>query len=135
MVFPQRVTVEETFHLVPPILAVTAAAYQRARATELEQLAVMGQLNLSSQWSDDVRSTVLAARRRIHEAQEARAHFRDQVREFVVTLRGAGEPASSVLRYARSMIQLLESAGAVLPDGGRLESELLAWAIEDYESR
>jgi len=135
MVFAQRVTAEQTFQLVPPILAAAAATYQRAQVMEVEQLALMGRLDLSNSWTDEVRSTVLTARRRIHEAQEARAHFRDQVREFVVTLRDAGEPASSVLRYTRSMIQLPESTDAIMADGGRLESELLAWAIEDYESR
>lgn len=135
MALAQRVTAEETFQLVPPIVAATAAAYQRAHAAELEQLALMGQQDLSSEWDDHVRSTVLAARRRIHDAQEARAHFRDQVREFVATLRTAGEPTSSVLRYIRSMIQLLESTGAIVPDGRRLESEVFAWALEDYESR
>src|SRR3954463_5546104 len=110
MVLAQRVTTQETFQLVPPVLAAAAATYQRAHAAEIEQLALMGQQDLSSEWSDDVRSTVLAARRRIHDAQQTRAHFREQIREFVATLRVAGEPMSAVLRYIRSMIQLLESA-------------------------
>jgi len=135
MVLAQRVTAEETFQLVPPILAAAAASYQRAHAAELEQLVLMGQQDLSSEWTDHVRATVLAARRRIHDAQDARANFREQVGEFVATLRAAGEPMSSVLRYIRSMIQLLESTGAIVPDGRRLESEVFAWALEDYESR
>lgn len=134
MVLPQRVTTDETFQLVPPMLAAAATAYQRARAAELAQLAVMGRLDLREPWSEAVRSTVLLARGRIQDAQSARARFRDQVREFVVTLRDAGEPASSALRYTRSMICILESTCAIEADGGRTESEVLAWAIEDYES-
>jgi len=135
MALAQRVTAEETFQLVPPVIAAAAAAYQRAHAAELEQLTLMGQQDLSIEWTEHVRSTVLTARRRIHEAHEARVRFRDQVREFVAALRAAGEPTSSVLRYIRSMIQLLESTGAVVPDGRRLESEVFAWALEDCESR
>jgi hypothetical protein len=135
MVLPQRVTAEETFHLVPPILAAAASAYQHARVVEHDQLAVMGRCDLSEPWSDEVQATVLLARRRIHETQAARAHFRDQVRAFVVTLRVAGEAASATLRHTRSMIQLLQSSGALATDGGRVEAEILAWAIEDYESR
>jgi hypothetical protein len=134
MVLPQRVTADETFELVPPMLAAAATAHQRARAAEVSQLALMGREDLREPWSDAVRSTVLLARQRIHEAESARARFRDQIREFVVTLRDAGEPASSALRYARSMIRILESTGAIEDDGGRTESEVLAWAIEDYES-
>ena len=134
MVLPQRVTADETFRLVPPMLAAVATAHQRARAAELAQLAAMGRLDLPEPWSDATRSTVLLTRERIHEAQSARAHFRDQIREFVITLRDAGEPASSALRHTRSMIHLLESTGAIEADGGRTESVVLGWAIEDYES-
>jgi hypothetical protein len=56
------------------------------------------------------------------------------VREFVVALRAAHEPLSSVLRQTRTMVQLLESAGAIQSDDGWLEADVLEWAIEDYES-
>jgi hypothetical protein len=116
------------------MLAAVATAHQRARTAELAQLAVMGRLDLREPWSDATRSTVLLARQRIHEARSARADFRGQIREFVVTLRDAGEPASSALRYTRSMMRLLESTGAIEADGGQTEAEVLGWAIEDYES-
>ena len=135
MVLPQRVAAEETFQLVSPKLAALATAHQRACVAELAQLSVMGKHDLREPWTDAVRSVVLLTRQRIHEAQLARAHFRDQIREIALKLRDAGEPASSALRYMRSMIRFLESTGAIEVDGGRTESEVLAWVLEDYESR
>lgn len=135
MVLPQRVTAEESFQLVPPVLLAAATAYDRARIAESAQLALMAQENLDEEWSADVRATVLLARQRIHETQEARAQFREQVREVVRALRDAGESASDVLRHVRSMIRLLESREAVrMDDDGRLEAELLVWATEAYEA-
>jgi hypothetical protein len=60
--------------------------------------------------------------------------FRAQIREFVVALRMAREPLSSVLRHTRSMLQMLELSGALRGDGGWLEAEVLEWAIEEYEN-
>jgi|SRR3954462_9438674 hypothetical protein len=134
MVLPQRVTAEDSFQLVPPRLAAAAAAYQRAHAAERAQLALMAQQNLDEEWSEDVRATVLLARQRILEAQQAGAELRKLVRDFVTTLRGAGESASAVMRHARSMIRLLESSGAGEPDDGRLAAELLVWASEACEA-
>lgn len=135
MVLPQRILAEESFQLVPPTLAAAATAYQRASAAERAQLALMGEEDLSSEWSDAVRSTVLRARERIREAERARSHLRDEARKLAATLRDAGETSASVLRHTRSVIQLLESTHAIEPDGGRLESELMAWALEDGETR
>ena len=117
MVLPQRVTAEESFQLVPPVLAAAAAAYRRALIAESAQLALMGQQSLNEDWTDDVRATVLLARQRIVETEQARVQLRDRVREFVVTLRDAGESASAVVRHTRSMIRVLESNGA--GDAGR----------------
>jgi len=134
MVFPQRSVAEDTFQVVPPIVATAATAYQRARRIEKEQLALMARHDLLGDWSDDVRATVLEARARIHEARDARARFRAQVEQFVVALRAARDPLSAVLRHTRSMVQLLERAGAIDSDDGWLEAEVLEWAIETYES-
>ena len=134
MVYPQRAVAEDTFQVVPPIVAAAATAYQRARSIEKEQLALMARHDLLGDWSDDVRATVLEARARIHEAREARARFRAQVEQFVMALRTAREPLSAVLRHTRSMVQLLERTGAIDTDDGWLEAEVLEWAIETYES-
>jgi hypothetical protein len=133
MVLPQRVTAEESFQLVPPSLAARAAAYQRARVAESAQLTLMSEHTLDEEWSDDVRATVLLARQRILETQQARAQLREEVVTFVTALRDAGESASAVVRHTRSMIRVLESS-AVEPDDGRLEGELLVWATEAYEA-
>jgi hypothetical protein len=133
MVLPQRITAEESFPFVPPVLATAAGEYQRARAAESAQLALMARHNLDEEWTEDVRAIVLTARDRIHEAQAARERFRERVREFVIALRDAGDSASLVVHHTRSMIRLLESTGAVTSDGGRLETEVLAWASEDQQ--
>jgi hypothetical protein len=134
MVLPQRVTAEESFPFVPPVLATAAAEYQRACAAESAQLALMAQHNLDEEWSDAVRSTVLTARERIYEVQQARARFREQLREFVLALRVAGESAAAAIGHTRSMIRVLESSGAVTADDARFETDVLAWAAQDYES-
>lgn len=133
MVLPQR-AMDAEFSVVPPVISAAAERYQRFKAIETEHLALMARHNLLADWTDDVRATVLDARERIKEARAAREAFRQQVREFVVTLRAAGESLPSSLRLTRSMLQLLERSGAVRPDGGWLEAEVLEWAIEEYES-
>lgn len=129
MVLPHRVTVEESFPVVSPVLVAAAVAYARARAAELEQLSYMGRQNLEDSWTDDVRSTVLLARQRIHESQEARTLFRDQVREFVVMLRNSGRPGQSVSRHIQTLIELLQSKHGVTCDEG-VAAEMVAWATE-----
>ena len=134
MVAPQRITAEDRFEMVPPVVASAATAYQRARALEKEHLALMARHDLLADWTDEVRTTVLGARERIHEAREAREQFRHQVRRFVVTLRSAGDPMPAVLRHTRSMILLLENTGSIEPDDGWLEAEVLEWAMEEYDA-
>lgn len=134
MVLPQRATAEPTYQVVPPVVALAATRYQAARAVEKEHLAIMARHNLLGEWSEEVRATVLAARERVQEARAARDEFRRQVRTFVIALRTASEPLSAVLRHTRSMLQLLEQSGALEPDDGWLEAEVLEWAMEEYET-
>lgn len=134
MVLPQRATVDDGFRVIPVELSATASRYQRTREIEKEHLALMARHNLLAEWSDEVTATVLTAREHIHEARDARDHFRVGLREFVLAHRAAKEPLSAVLRHTRSMVQLLEATGAVTPDGGWLEAEVLEWAIEFYEN-
>lgn len=135
MVFQQRASADPaTFNAIPADVAQAANTYQRSREIEKEQLALMARHNLLSEWTPEIRATVLEARERICEARAAREQFRTQVREFVLALRAAREPLWSVLRQTRAMVQLLESAGAIQSDDGWLEADVLEWAIEDYES-
>lgn len=134
MVSPHRVTADDRFDVVPPVVATAATRYQCARAIEKEYLALMARHDLLTEWSNETRTTVLAARERIQDARTARDLFRGHVRTFVHTLRSAGEPLPAVLRHTRSMIQLLESASAITPDDGWLEAEVLEWAIEEFET-
>ena len=135
MVFEQRAAADAaTFDAIPREVALAANQYQRSREIEKQQLALMARHNLQNEWTPEVRATVLEARERIREARAAREQFRQQVRDFVLTLRAAREPLSSVLRQTRAMVQLLESAGAIQSDDGWLEADVLEWAIEDYES-
>lgn len=135
MVFQQRASTDPVaYNSIPPEVALAATAYQRSREIEKEQLALMAQHNLLTEWTAEIRATVLQARERIREARAARELFRQQVREFVVMLRAAREPLWSVLRQTRAMVQQLESAGAIQSDDGWLEADVLEWAIEDYES-
>jgi hypothetical protein len=133
MVLPQRARPDD-FGLVPRDVAQAAEQYQRLKAIEQQHLALMARHNLLEDWTADVRDTVLQARERIREARAARDAFRAQVREFVVALRSAREPLPAVLRHTRSMLEMLESSGAIQSDGGWLEAEVLEWAIEEYES-
>jgi hypothetical protein len=134
MVFQQRATAEaDAFSVVPPAVAEAAARYQRFREIEKEHLERMARHNLLADWTAEVRATVLEARERIREARAARELFRQQVREFVCALRAAREPLPGVLRHTRSMVQLLENAGAIERDDGWLEAEVLEWAIEEFD--
>lgn len=133
MVLPQRAVPGDEYGLVPRELADAAQRYQHFKEVEKEHLALMSRHNLLAEWSAEVRETVLEARARIREARAAREVFRAQVRQFVIALRDAREPLSSVLRHTRSLLELLERAGALQSDGGWLEAEVLEWAIEEYE--
>lgn len=133
MVLPQRAVANDEYGLVPRQLADAAQRYQRLKEIEKEHLALMSRHNLLVEWSAEVRETVMEARARIREARAARAVFRGLIRDFVLALRDAREPLSSVLRHTRSMLERLERAGALQPDGGWLEAEVLEWAIEEYE--
>jgi hypothetical protein len=134
MVLPQRAPADDSFDLISPVITTAATHYQRAREIEKEHLALMARHDLLGEWSEEVRQTVLTARERIQEARRSREHFRHQVTQFVVALRSAGEPLPAVLRHTRSMVQLLERCGAIEPDDGWLEAEILEWAIEDFET-
>ncbi len=134
MVLQQRATADAWYSIVPPVISDAARHYQRYRDVEKAHLAAMARHNLFEEWSPEVRATVLEARERIHEARAAREQFRRQVRDFVVTLRAAREPLPAVLRYTRSMLQLLENGGVIVAGDGWLEAEVLEWAIEEYES-
>jgi hypothetical protein len=123
----------EEFRVVPPDVATAAGRYQTLRAIEAEHLGLMARHNLLEEWTPDVRATVLRARDRIREARDARAEFRTQVRDFVLALRATHEALPAVLRHTRVMVQLLESSGAVTPDDGWFEAEVLEWAIEEFE--
>src|SRR6185503_3135958 len=134
MVLPQRARREDEFSLVPPDIANSARRYQELKVVEKEQLALMARHNLLLDWPVEARDTVIEAREAIREVRAARDAFRAQVREFVGALRTMKEPLSNVLRHTRSMIELLEHAGAIQSDGGWLEAEVLEWAIEEYEN-
>lgn len=94
----------------------------------------MARHNLLADWTPEIRETVLEARKHIQEADVARDKFRALVREIVTALRAERMSLSGVLRHTRSLLQLLESSGAIHGDDGWLEADVLEWAIEDYES-
>lgn len=134
-VHQQRAVAEVTaFSPVPPIVAAAATRYQRFREIEQFHLERMARHNLLADWTPEIRAIVLDARERIREARAAREEFRRQVREFVVALRSASEPLPAVLRHTRTLLQLLETSGALRSDGGWLEAEVLEWAIEEFET-
>lgn len=112
MVLVQRVTAEENFQPIPAALASAASAYRHACRAEAEQLKRMGQLNLAVEWTDEMRSTVLATRECVRNAEAARAALREEIQSVVRALRERGESPDAVARHAESMIQLLESAGS-----------------------
>jgi hypothetical protein len=130
----QRATARHEIESAIPIeVAAAATRYQAVREVEAAHLALMARHNLLGNWTPEVRGSVLAAREKVRDAREARAGFRNEVRELVLTMRVRNEPLPSVLRLTRAMIHLLEDAGAVRADGHWLEAEVLAWVIEDYE--
>jgi len=111
-----------------------ATTYQRACVVEKEQLAVMARHNLLSDWTDEARVAVFAARQGIREAQTARTAFRGVLRTYVAQLRGTREPLSAVVRRVRAIVQQLEMTGAIAADDGWLEADVVEWTIEDYEN-
>jgi hypothetical protein len=111
-----------------------ATSYQCACALEKAQLAVMARHNLLADWTDEVRLSVLEARRCIKSAEAARTAFRGLLRRYITQLRGTREPLSAVLRRVRAIVQQLEYAGAITADDGWLEADVVEWAIEDYEN-
>jgi hypothetical protein len=119
---------------IPYEIATAATRYQVFRELEAEHLAVMARLNLLVDWTPEVRATVLAAREHIKDAREARLHFREHVRTFVLGCRSAREPLPQVLRHTRSMLQGLERIGAIREDDGWFEAEVLEWAIEEFDN-
>ncbi len=134
MAFQQQRTVEQgAWAIVPDAVAQAAARYQRHREIEARQLAVMASHNLLHEWSTEAHAAVLEARVHVRAAWEARTTFRKQVGEFVHSLRADRTPLPAVLRHTRTMLQLLQSAGAIRDDGGWLEAEVLEWVIEDYQ--
>jgi hypothetical protein len=122
------------YSLVPTDVAAAATRYQAFREIEAEHLALMARYNLALEWTPEVRQVVFNAGDHIRHARDARAAFRTMVREFVLSLRHAREPLSTVLQRTRSLVHLLETQGAVRGDGGWLEAEVLEWAIEEYEN-
>lgn len=120
--------------LVPPDVAAIATRYQAFREIEAEHLALMARYNLALEWTPEIRQVVFNAGDHIRQARAARAEFRHHVSEFVLTLRRAREPLSSVLQRTRSLLQMLETQGALRRDDGWLEAEVLEWAIEEYEN-
>jgi glycine/D-amino acid oxidase-like deaminating enzyme len=119
---------------ITPDLAAAAMRYQAFREIEAEHLARMANFDLSCEWTPEIRQIVFNAGDHVRQARDARLRFRSYVRAFVVTQRLAREPLSAVLRRTRALLQRLEDAGALRGDGGWLEVEVLAWAIEDYEN-
>lgn len=129
----QANTKTNEYSYVPPGVAAAAVRYQTFRVIEAEHLALMARHDLARDWTPEIRQVVFNAGDHVRHARDARQHFRAQVREFVLALRAAREPLSAVLRHTRSMLQLLETSGALKEDGGWLEAEVLEWAIEEYE--
>jgi hypothetical protein len=131
---PQATAKVNEYSYVPPTVAAAATRYQTFRVIEAEHLALMARHDLSKDWTPEIRQIVFNAGDHVRQARDARQLFRAEVREFVVALRSAHEPLSAVLRHTRTMLQLLENAGALKEDGGWLEAEVLEWAIEEYEN-
>lgn len=115
-------------------VATAATRYQSFRDIEREHLALMARYNLALEWTAEVRQVVFNAGDHVRHARDARIALRHQVREFVLSLRCAHEPLSRVLERTRSLLELLETQGALHSDGGGLEAEVLEWAIEEYEN-
>lgn len=129
----QTTTSVADYAFVAPEIAAAATRYQAFREIEAEHLARMARFDLSREWTAEVRQVVFNAGDHVRHARDARMHFRACVRDFVLARRAARAPLPMVLREVRSLVQRLESAGALQPDGGWLEAEVLEWAIEEYE--
>jgi len=117
-----------------PDVAAAATRYQSFDEIERAHLALMARYNLALEWTPEVRQVVFNAGDPVRHARDARMAFRHHVREFVLSLRHAHEPLSTVLQRTRSLLELLETQGAVHSDSGWLEAEVLEWAIEEYEN-
>lgn len=122
------------YSLAATDVAAAATRYQAFREIEAEHLALMSTFDLTRDWTPEVRQVVFNAGDHVRHARDARMRFRAHIREFVVAQRGAQEPLAAVLRQTRSMLEGLESSGALHGDGGWLEVEVLEWAIEEYEN-
>jgi hypothetical protein len=118
---------------VPSDFAACASLYRRLRRVEAQHLQLMARHNLLDEWSVQVRETVLNARACVEEARSARLEFRVHVQRFVQTERARREPLLAVLRQLRSMLHALVHAGALDDDNGWFGTEVLEWAIEDYD--
>jgi hypothetical protein len=118
---------------VPPDFAACASLYRRLRRVEAQHLELMARHNLLDEWNTQVRETVLNARACVEEARSARQEFRAHIRRFVQAARSKREPLLNVLRQLRSMLHALVHAGAFDDDNGWFETEVLEWAIEDYD--
>jgi hypothetical protein len=130
----QQATARVQDFAFPGDLAAAATRYQTYREVEAEHLARMSKFDLSHEWTPEVRQVVFNAGDHVRHARDARMRFRGHIRDFVSGLRMKREPLSAVLRQTRTMLQSLESSGALRGDGGWLEVEVLEWAIEDYEN-
>src|SRR5205085_10838056 len=108
-------------------VATAATRYQLLRELEAEHLAIMARQNLLAEWTPEVRAIVLTARAHVSDARDARAHFREQVRNFVLAFRTARELLPQVLRHTRALLQSLERVGAIRDDDGWFEAEVLEW--------
>jgi|SRR5688572_21849385 len=122
------------FSFISADIAAAATRYQSFREIEAEHLAQMAKIDLSREWTPEVRQIVFNAGDHVRHARDARVRFRAYIRDFVVGQRLAREPLSVVLRQTRSLLQRLEASGALRGDGGWLEVEVLEWAIEEYEN-
>jgi hypothetical protein len=118
---------------VPSDFAACASLYRRLRRVEAQHLELMARHNLLDEWNAEVRETVLNARACVEEARSARMEFRAHIRRYVHAARGRREPLLNVLRQLRSMLHALVHAGALDDDNGWFETEVLEWAIEDYD--
>lgn len=118
---------------VPSDFAACASLYRRLRRVEAQHLELMARHNLLDEWSAQVRETVLNARACVEEARSARMEFRAHIRRYVHAARMRREPLLNVLRQLRSMLHALVHAGALDDDNGWFETEVLEWAIEDYD--
>jgi hypothetical protein len=115
-------------------VAAAAMRYQAFHEVEAEHLARMAQLDLSLEWTPEMRQVVFNASDHVRHARDARLRFRSCVRDLVLSLCEAQEPLSGVLGRTRTMIRFLQTSGALRTDGGWIETEVLEWAIEEYEN-